>query len=401
MLLKNCKIQGVEALQDVRITDDVVTEIAKNLTGFKGEQIVDAQNALLTCALAEPHAHLDKAFLSERIHNPTGDLMGAINAMSSGRHSITIADTIERAERAVRLMVRNGVTAIRTHADVTEWNGLDSVEALIDVRNRTKEIVYFEICALLGWPLTGDDGKSNRELGRRAIQMGADVLGGCPHLDQDPVGANNELLNLAGELNCDLDLHTDEHTDAERISVEHLAERVLATGFKRSVTASHCVSLGMQTESTQARICEKIYAANIGVVALPHTNLFLQGRNTQTAPPRGLTAVAALRKAGVRVAVGADNLQDPFNPIGRGDPLESAGLAILTAHMLPDDAFAAVSSVARDVLGLPVAGPKIGAKADLMLTPTFNIREAIANMPARTLVIKNGKIVSSRLAGEF
>lgn len=400
MLLKNCRIQGAEVLQDVRITGDVVTEVAINLTGLKGEQIVDAQNALLTCALAEPHAHLDKAFLSERIHNPTGDLMGAINAMSSGRQSITIADTIERAERAVRLMVRNGVTTIRTHADVTEWNGLDSVEALIDVRNRTKEIVDLEICALLGWPLTGDDGKSNRELGRRAIQMGADVLGGCPHLDQDPFGANNELLNLAGELNCDLDLHTDEHTDTERISVGHLAERVLATGFERSVTASHCVSLGMQTESVQARICEKIYAANIGVVALPHTNLFLQGRNTHTAPPRGLTAVAALRKAGVRVAVGADNLQDPFNPIGRGDPLESAGLAILTAHMLPSDAFAAVSSVARDVLGRPVAGPEIGAKADLMLTLAFNAREAIANLPVRTLVIKNGKIVSSRLVGE-
>ena len=36
---------------------------------------------LLLPAFAEPHAHLDKAFLAERVDNPTGDLMGAILAM--------------------------------------------------------------------------------------------------------------------------------------------------------------------------------------------------------------------------------------------------------------------------------------------------------------------------------
>ena len=56
--------------------------------------------------------------------------------------------------------------------------------------------------------------------------------------------------------------------------------------------------------------------------------------------PRGVTAVKALRAAGVNVAAGADNLQDPFNPVGRGDPLETAGLMIMTAHVLPADALA-------------------------------------------------------------
>ncbi len=56
-------------------------------------------------AFAEPHAHLDKAFLAERVDNPTGDLMGAILAMERARDSITVADTIERAERAARLLV--------------------------------------------------------------------------------------------------------------------------------------------------------------------------------------------------------------------------------------------------------------------------------------------------------
>ena len=400
MLIKSCRLKsGDDELFDLRINDETIVAIepAKSVRLFDqpGEELINASGALLTSSLAEPHAHLDKAFLSERIANPTGDLMGAINAIESHRNQITVTDTIERAERAVRLMVRNGVTAIRTHADVTEWNSLDSVEALLEVRSRTSDIVDLQICALLGWPLSGQDGKSNLARGRAAIKLGVDFLGGCPHLDVDAVGANIVLLELASELGCGLDLHTDEHTDVDRISLEDLAERVIATGFSNSVTASHCVSLGMQNLETQKRISEKVATANIGVVTLPHTNLFLQARDNHTAPPRGLTAIAALRAAGVRVAAGADNLQDPFNPIGRGDPLESAALLILAAHQLPNEAFAAVSSTAKSVMGLSFSEIEIGGIADLMLTPVHSIREAIATAAPRSMVMRRGKITHS------
>ncbi|MFM9123491.1 MAG: amidohydrolase family protein, partial [Actinomycetota bacterium] len=125
---------------------------------------------------------------------------------------------------------------------------------------------------------------------------------------------------------------------------------------------------------------------------------FLQGREPTTPQPRGLTAIATLRKTGVRVAIGADNLQDPFNPIGRGDPLESAGLAILTAHLLPQDAFDAVSSVARQVMGLDTTTISVGQTANLMLTRAAGLREAIATTAERPLVMRNGVVVSSRLA---
>ena len=396
MLIKNCRlVDRPDEFFDVTVDHEVIASITiaeKPRDDAPSKQIVDAKGALLTSSLAEPHAHLDKAFLSERISNPTGDLMGAINAMESGRDQITVDDTIARAERAVRLMVSNGVTAIRTHADVTEWNSLDSIDALLEVRNRTREIVEIQIVALLGWPLSGDLGQANLALGKKAIRLGADILGGCPHLDVDPVGANIALLQLASELGCGLDLHTDEHTDAHRVSLEDLAERVIATKFAHSVTASHCVSLGMQTEDVQQRISEKVALASIGVVALPHTNLFLQGRDKSTAPPRGLTAISKLRRAGVRVAAGADNLQDPFNPLGSGDPLETAALMVLAAHQLPDDAFDAISNTAKSVIGTAQSHLKIGDRADLMLTQADSLREAIANRSARSMVMYRGRL---------
>ena len=397
MQIKNCRLVDKPGhFFDVTVTAEKISAINLSTNSVDGvehhPQIIDAKGGLLTTSLAEPHAHLDKAFLSERIANPTGDLMGAINAMESNRHMLTIEDTITRAERAVRLMVSNGVTAIRTHADVTEWNSLDSIEALTEVRNRTRDIVEMQIVALLGWPLSGDLGQANLTLGKTAIQLGADILGGCPHLDSDPVGSNIALLQLATELGCPLDLHTDEHTDEKRISLEDLADRVIATRFKNPVTASHCVSLGMQNQNDQKRISEKVALANIGVITLPHTNLFLQGRDNAVPPPRGLTAVKALRTAGVRVAAGADNLQDPFNPVGTGDPLETASLLVLAAHQLPEDAFAAISNTAKSVMGLPETQLKIGDLANLMLTPAGSIREAIANRTSRQMVMSLGRL---------
>ena len=397
MQIKNCRLVDKPGhFFDVTVTAEKISAINLSTDSVDGvehhPQIIDAKGGLLTTSLAEPHAHLDKAFLSERIANPTGDLIGAINAMGSNRHMLTIEDTITRAERAVRLMVTNGVTAIRTHADVTEWNSLDSIEALTEVRNRTRDIVEMQIVALLCWPLSGDLGQANLTLGKKAIKLGADILGGCPHLDSDPVGSNIALLQLATELGCPLDLHTDEHTDEKRISLEDLADRVIATSFKNVVTASHCVSLGMQNQNDQKRISEKVALANIGVITLPHTNLFLQGRDNAVAPPRGLTAVKALRTAGVRVAAGADNLQDPFNPVGTGDPLETASLLVLAAHQLPEDAFAAISNTAKSVMGLPETQLKIGDLANLMLTPAGSIREAIANRTSRQMVMSLGRL---------
>ena len=341
------------------------------------------QGYLVVPAFVEPHAHLDKAFLAERVPNPTGDLMGAILAMEAAHASITFDDIVTRAERAARLMVANGVTAIRTHADVTASNGLTSARALIDVRDRLRALVDIQVVALADHPITGVAGSDHRALLRESIALGIDVVGGCPHLDNDPAGANDTFLAIAAEAQLPVDLHTDETLDPSRFALEHLAQRVIESGFPHGVTASHCVSLAMQSLATQQRVAELVARAGIGVIALPQTNLFLQGRDHQQAMPRAVTAIAALRCAGVRVGAGGDNLQDPFNPVGRADPLETAALMVVAGHLLPDDALASVSTVSRSILGLP-DGDLVAIRAD-------SVREAIAFATADRVVLRSAR----------
>ncbi len=352
-----------------------------------GDRILDAAGRLLLPAMAEAHAHLDKAFLAETVPNPTGDLMGACDAIELHRGRITLADTEERAERAARLIAANGATAIRTHADVTVENGMMSVEALLGVRDRLRDVVDIQVFALCGWPSRADE---QQVLIREAIRLGVDGIGGCPHIEDDPNGVTDMLLELAGQADLPLDLHTDETTNAEKFALPYLAERVLATGFSQHVAASHCVSLGMQTEQEQQRVAELVAAAGISVIALPSSNLYLLGRDQQVAMPRGLTALKALRSAGVNVAAGADNLQDPFNLVGRGDCMETAALMVMAGHLLPDDAYHSVSSASRHALGLPEAAVRVGAAADFVLLNARSTREAVAFAPAARIVVRAG-----------
>ena len=186
------------------------------------------------------HAHLDKAFLAETVPNPTGDLMGAIVSIEAHRDRITQADTQVRAERAARLIAANGATAIRTHADLTEANGLTSVIALLHVRDLLADLVRIEVFVLADLPSTGVAASTQRALIREAVALGVDGIGGCPHLEADPCAANESFLAMAAEAGLPIDLHTDETLDPTRFALEDLADRVLRSGFPHGVTASHC-----------------------------------------------------------------------------------------------------------------------------------------------------------------
>ena len=142
-----------------------------------------------------------------------------------------------------------------------------------------------------------------------------------------------------------VDLHTDETLDPAVLGLEDLVARVERFGLQGRVTASHCVSLGMQPVDVQHAVADATAAAGVSVVTLPQTNLFLQGRDRAVATPRGLTALRPLLDAGVTLAAGGDNLQDPFNLVGRGDPLETAALLVMAGHLAPEEAYRAVERV--------------------------------------------------------
>jgi cytosine deaminase len=160
------------------------------------------------------------------------------------------------------------------------------------------------------------------------------------------------------------------------------------------VTASHCVSLAVQDVRTQQQVAERVAEARIAVVALPQTNLFLQGRDHPVATPRGLTAVGPLRTAGATVAAGGDNLRDPFHPVGRGDALEVAALMVTAGHLDPSAALESVTAAPREALGLSPVLIAPGCPADLVAMPAADALEALGAATAHRTVWRAGQVVA-------
>jgi len=379
---------------DVRVLDGYVSEVAPagTLSAQSDEEPLDLRGVMVLPGLVEPHAHLDKAFTAADVPNETHDLAGAITAWLANRSRFSQEQIVNRARAAALHYLAHGVTAVRSHTDVGEGVGTRSVEALLAVRDELADLIDLQVVALAGLPLSGQEGANNRAYLRASLELGADVVGGAAYLDEDPKASLDIFADIASEFRRPLDLHVDETTDAGHFTLPDLVD-LAWSGFAQPITASHCVSLGSQSPEVQSAVAEGAASAGVSVVTLPLTNLYLQARGTMPAP-RGLTALRPLLQAGVTVAAGGDNLRDPFNPMGRADPLETASLLITAGHLEPAEAFWAVTEAARTALRLGPGRVEVGAAADLVAIPGTTVAEVIADAHPARLVVKAGRVVA-------
>jgi cytosine/creatinine deaminase len=376
MMLAGGLIENVADPGILPATDDSL-----DLTGF-----------LVLPAPAEPHAHYDTALTARRAPNPGGTLVGAVDAWLAVAAAETHDGYVGRATEAALMALANGATAIRTHVGIYSEVGLGAVEALLDVRDRLREWIDLQLVALTV-ELTTPDGRKLEGLLRDAIGMGVDVVGGCPHLDPDPRACIDAYLDLAVRAGTPVDLHMDEQLDPRVDNLPYLAGKVRERGLGGRVTASHCVSLGNQPVGHAREVAKELADAGVAVVCNPQTNLYLQGRGLQTGVPRGLTAVGPLLAAGVVLAGGGDNVHDPFNPVGRGDPLETGSLLVTAAHLTSAEAYHAVSAGARAAMCLPELRLEAGYPAEILALRAHSLDHALAD-PTDRLVIHRGRVVS-------
>jgi cytosine deaminase len=346
---------------------------------------LDLTGYLLLPAPADPHAHLDKALSWDAIRPPMGDLGLAIASWREYAATMTVDDVADRARRQALAMLSRGTTAIRTHADVLLGDEpLRGVQGLVRVREELRDLVDLEIVALPGPDIPDSAIEA-------ALDAGADAVGGAPHIAADPIADLHRLLAIAERYDVPVDLHTDESLDGAVTLGEYAA--VVET-WTRNTSAGHCVRLGTLEPVERDSIIAAVVGSGIGVIANPITNLYLQGWEHPHSTPRGLTSARALLDAGARFAAGADNVRDPFNPVGRSDALETASLLVTAGHLTLDEAYAAVSTGAREVMGLPAAGTAPGDAAEFVAIKASSLAEAVAEASPDRYVIHHGALVA-------
>ncbi|HSJ92309.1 MAG TPA: amidohydrolase family protein [Ilumatobacter sp.] len=359
-------------------------------------RVHDLGGWLLLPAMAEPHAHLDKALTAEQVPNPKGDLLGAIEGWVAAAEAgvFTHDDMMRRIREALDKLLLSGVTAVRSHINCGSGSGISHLLAAQEAAAGYVGLMDIEFVALTHTPMVGPGSETNRRALDDAVEIGVQLIGGCPHLETDGDASIAHALSVAAGAGLPVDLHVDETLDPTMLTLRSLARQVIERGMEGRVAASHCVSLGVQPVDVQEAVAAEVASAGIAIVPLPQTNLFLQGRDHPVSTPRGLTAIAALRAAGVLIAAGADNVQDPFNLVGRSDPLETAALLVMAGHVLPDDAYDMVSNNVRLAMRLDPVRFEPGDPADFVAIDAPSIRGAVADAPSDRRVFHAGRLVA-------
>lgn len=378
-------------LLDLTFADGIVTEAAPH-DGSEAEARIDAgwadlRGYTVLPAAADPHAHLDKALSWDLINPPVGDLPGAVASWHEAAQDFTEEDILSRARDAAQLMLRNGTTAVCTHVDI--YPGSDpqrGIRAIARLRDELADTMVIQIVALI--PPSFSPGEIH-DIAADAVAAGADLIGGAPHLAADPIAQTDALVDAAENLATGTDLHVDEFLGDRTQTIHRYAERVTGRSPEFQRTAGHCCRFSEMDGPELEDLAGRLREADIPVIALPATNLYLQSGGRAIAP------LSDLSSHEVQVAAGGDNIRDPFNPTGRGDALETAALLVTAAHQSPAEALRLVTDHARAVMRLPPAGPAEGARADLLcIRGAWSEAGVIAAAPPDRTVISSGRIVS-------
>lgn len=386
-----------EAL-DIRIGGDGrIAEIGPLLPESDAE-IFAADGQLVLPGLVDMHQHLDKSRTRALLDNPAGTLAGASAAYRALAPSITKEQMMARAKATVEACSAYGTIGIRSHTNIDPQAGVRGVEAIVALREECANFMRIQVVGHVTSGATSMLPESEAWL-RQAIELGIDAIGGVPAFSSEPLALLKLLFECAERSGLPLDMHIDEHLDAGRAIFSELAKMTKAYGMAGRVVAGHSSALSAMTPDEAKRTIDELREAGVGIVTLPAANLFLQGREADRLPPRGLTRVRELQAAGVPVASASDNIQDPFVPTGTGDLLEIARWTILAAHYGLSDlrqVFEMVSTVPAQMIGFGADwGIRKGARADLLIARAETIDDLVASGALERTVMIEGRVVAS------
>ena len=346
-------------------------------------------------AAVEPHCHLDKAFTWSQVPNPGGTITGAMDANLREHRSRSAAAVADRINRALQTAWRQGYRALRSHLDLG-WAGSPATwEAVTHTWDAWGDRLQLQAIALAPLELWGT--AAGVSLARRLARLGGGLGGALNyHNTQGSPWPDHlaQLLRLAADQGCIVDLHMDETCDPRSRCLDGLLDLLEQDPLPVSVTVSHGCSLAQRTPERVCHTAERLAALHIPLVSLPTTNLWLQDRPNSRRTPRlrGLAPIHELQDGGVTVAIGGDNVADPWFPGGNFDPVELWRFAIPVTHLHPWEqrGLTPFTSAPAQVLGLAWDGVLCnGCPADLILTEASSWQGLLA-MPQRLRVLRDG-----------
>ena len=270
------------------------------------------------------HAHIDRSYIINRNNwAKTGDSLQAKWSHTDQFKASSSIETIAgHMSRVIEGQLAQGAQALGSFIDcdsVVKDKNLKAAELVKERYGRDIELVF------MNQPIKGLVDPLERAWFEEAAEF-VDIIGGLPERDGNPGEKNDRsdehfdiIFDLAKRLGKPLHIHVDQMNDPSQRDTERAIQKTRQHEYMGKVTLIHCISLAAQPKEYREEMYRYLAGQDIGVISCPTAWIDCR-RNEILAPTHNsITPVEEMTEAGVRVAIGTDNIADIYKPFSDGD----------------------------------------------------------------------------------
>ena len=402
LTIKNARIPFTSGVWDICIEGGHIANIVSSEVRG-GSDVLDARGGIVCPGFVDSHIHLDKAYTANSLDEAgfegvaeARDTQGITPSLRSLKEAFSEGDVLDRGRRVLTESLKHGTMAHRVFVDVDRIVGLKCFNAALKLKREFNGLMDLQIVAFPQEGLAGNP--ENVELLYKAVELGADVVGGIPWYENTVEEGEqhlDEVFNAAKSFGKDVHIVADDTDDPLSTNVLRVASKCLREGFKDRCAASQCRgALDSPNDAYVNRVIKLAKLAGLSVVENPQTSLMLSGGGSTHPFKRGLTRVLEFAHAGVNVAAGQDDIQDAYYPYGRGSMVEVGFIMIHAARISTARGLQLVYNMithnGAKIMKLKDYGLENGCQANLLVFEEKSVHEIFRNMARPKHVLRLG-----------
>ncbi len=296
------------------------------------------------------HTHFDRSFIVnwdnwDKIGDPLHIKWDHPDEFKS---QVTVDEIVGHMSRVVDNQLEQGVQAIGSFVDCDSIVKDKNLRAVEKLKERYKG-APIQI-KLIHQPIKGLMDETERKWFEEAASF-VDILGGLPERDSKlKIGVDRKaehldiLFEAAKKYKKPLHVHVDQLNLPEQRDTELLIKKTKEHGYKGKVTAIHCISVGAQPKAYRKKIYKGLVEQDITVVACP--TAWIDSRRSEILAPshNSVTPIDEMIPAGVRVALGTDDIADIYKPFSDGDMWTELRVLLEATHTYDIDTLADIAT---------------------------------------------------------
>ncbi|WFB69571.1 amidohydrolase [Chryseobacterium sp. WX] len=371
-------------LFSIEIEDGKIKTVKANDPASKA---IDAKGYLMLPAFRDMHIHLDKTLygLPWQALSPKRRTVKDMIAYEQEIIPELLKTSVSRAEQLISLQQHYGTHFARTHFNIDPTSGLKSLEHLEQALENKRDSFKAELVA---FPQHGVYYTESAPLMKEAAQLkSVEFIGGLDPLSID--GSIEKVMDFTVQLALDhnkgIDIHLHEAGESGMKTISYLIDKAMENPALQGKTfVSHAFALAHLSPKETEQIAERLAAGKVGIAS--------------SVPFKGkIMPIPTLKKYGVNVLIGNDNVQDYWSTFGSGNMLQKANLiAELYGYATEYSLSRALQFATQSTLPLDEKGkqqwPKAGDEAAIVLTDASCSAEAVSRMSEIKALMKDGNL---------